>query len=202
MLTKAGHRLFACLTVCFALAACGGASKPTTSTTTSSPPQDPPTVTQPAGDVACQPAVDALFAVTAAGEPADLRARAAKVFVARCEADAWSADARRCMAGVKVPADGDACEQMLTADQKRTLADELSKELSAAGVPAERTSGKPQPATDAKDAKKAAPRAAEPAPAPPPPPAKSAPPRSKAPMKASKKAPGGGTAADPCEGGE
>lgn len=196
MLTKAGH-LFACFTACLALAACGGASKPTTSTTTSSHPGDSTAVAQPAGDVACQPAVDALFAVTAAGEPADLRARASKVFVARCEADAWSAEARSCMAGVKVPQDGDACEQMLTADQKRTLADVLAKELSEAGVPAERTSGKPQPATDAK---KAEPAAAPP----PPPPAKPAAPKSRAPAKASKKAPGpgGGTAADPCEGGE
>jgi hypothetical protein len=197
----AGLMPMARLFVWLALAACGGASQPKTSTTTSSPPRDPTADARPAGDVACQPAVDAMFAVTAANEPADLRARAAKVFVASCEADRWSAEARSCMAAVKVPADGDTCERLLTAEQKRTLADVLSKELTEAGVPPETTSGKPQPAADAKDAKKAEPRAAEPAAAPPP--AKpAAPARSKSPPKASKGAPGGGRTADPCEGGE
>ncbi|HWO26364.1 MAG TPA: hypothetical protein VNO30_46870 [Kofleriaceae bacterium] len=129
-----------CLLAWLVLAACGGGSKPASQTM--------PTATaveKPPADVACPQAVDGMFAVTAASEPPDLRARSAKVFVHRCETDHWSAETRQCMAGVKAPADADRCEALLSPEQKRELSDELSRELDAAGVRPEVGSGKPRP---------------------------------------------------------
>ncbi len=202
-MTKAGSCLIAWIALA---AACGGASK---SSTTPTPPGPDPAAApmpasdeQPAANAACQQAVDGMFAVTAAKEPPDLRARSAKVFVHRCEADRWSAEITTCMAAVKALEDADRCETLLTPEQRRELADELAVELDAAGVRPEVQSGKPKPAK------------ALPPPAPPPPApqkaresakssskkdAPAAAPRA-APAPASTGAPG--RAADPCEGGE
>jgi hypothetical protein len=170
-----------CLLAWLVLAACGGASKPQTQTmpTAATP------VERPAADVACPQAVDGMFAVTAASEPADLRARSTKVFVHRCETDHWSAETRQCMASVKAPADADRCEAMLTPEQKRELSDELSRELDAAGVRPEIGSGKPRPKPAAASAPK---------------PATSAP-NDSAP-KADERKQSGKPRRDPCEGGE
>lgn len=133
-------RVSPCLLAWLVLAACGGGSKPQSQTMPTATP-----VEKPAADVACPQAVDGMFAVTAASEAPDLRARSAKVFVHRCETDHWSAETRQCMSAVKVPADADRCEALLSPEQKRELSDELSRELDAAGVRPEIGSGKPRP---------------------------------------------------------
>jgi len=164
-----------CLIAWIALAACGGASKPS--------PQPPPTAPTPvekaAAEASCQQAVDGLFAITAAQESAESRARSAKVFVHRCETDHWSAELRRCMVGVKAPEDADRCEAMLTPEQKVELRDELARELDAAGVRPEIESGKPKAAPAKESAKQDAAKKPEPA------------------KKKSKS-----RSKDPCEGGE
>lgn len=184
MLSNLGPSLIALL----ALAACGGPSKPP-----AAPPPPPTPGEKPVSGESCQQAVDVLFAVTSAKEAPDIRARASKVFVHRCEADHWSAEIRHCMVGIKAPEDSDRCEALLAPEQKRELGDELARELDAAGVKAQTESGKPMQPTKPSDGKagakadeakksSAAPRGA-PAPKPAP--------------KAAK--PG---RADPCEGGE
>jgi hypothetical protein len=159
-----------------ALAACGGgtssSTQPAQPTTTAAPAPAP----GPGGDASCQQAIEAMFAVTAANEAPELRARSAKVFVHRCEADRWSVELRRCMAEVKQPEEADACEKMLTPEQTRDLADELSKELDAAGVKPETRSGRPKAREREQGEMK------------------------KEKAKAKAKAPGG--VSDPCEGGE
>lgn len=198
MLTKVGSRLNAALAVpamlaLLALAACGGSQKP--APTTAPPPPPTPGEKAAAGE-SCQQAVDVLFAIVAASEAPDIRARSSKVFVGRCEADRWSAEVRHCMVGVKVAEDADKCEALLTPEQKTELRDELARELDAAGVRPEVRSGRPGNAKPA--AKEEAPAPAL-APAPPPPAMdkKAAPKKKPAPApKASR------GRADPCEGGE
>jgi hypothetical protein len=203
-MTKAGSCLIAWIAL--AATACGSGAS---STQTVPPGPDPAaaaaaTPAEPPA-AACQGAVDSMFTVTAASEPPELRARSAKVFVNRCQQDAWSADITACMAAVKVPEDADRCEAMLTPEQRRELADELAAELDAAGVRPQIESGKPKPAKPAKPAA---------SPAPPAPPAAS-PAKSSAPPKASKareapraapRAPASkaapGRTSDPDEGGE
>jgi len=129
-----------CLIAWIALAACGGDSRSSSQPTT--PP--PTSAAKPGGALTCQQAVDAEFAVTAAGSPPDLRARSAKVFVHRCEADHWSAELKSCMAAVKVPEDADRCEAMMTPEHRTELAHELARELEAAGVKPQMESGKPK----------------------------------------------------------
>jgi hypothetical protein len=128
------------LIVLAVLAACGGPSKPSPA----SPPPPPTPGEKAAAGESCQQAVDVLFAVTSAKEAPDIRARASKVFVHRCEADRWSAEVRHCMVGIKAPDDGDRCEALLPPEQKRELGDELARELDAAGVKPEMDSGKPR----------------------------------------------------------
>lgn len=154
-----------------ALAACGGGTSSSTTTTTTTTAAPGP---GPGGDASCQQAIDAMFAVTAANEAPELRARSAKVFLHRCEADRWSVELRQCMAAVKQPEEADACEKMLTPEQTRDLADELAKELDAAGVKPETQSGRPKAREMEKGEMKK--------------------------EKAKTKAPGG--VSDPCEGGE
>ena len=199
MPTQAGSRPIPVLALAalLALAACGGSSKPPTA----SPPPPPPTPGEkPAADEACQQAVDVLFAVTAAGEAPDIRARSAKVFVARCEADRWSAEVRHCLVGVKAAEDADKCEVLLTPEQRTELRDELARELDAAGVRPEVRSGRSDNARPAKGAAPPPSPAKDDAAPPPPAPAadkkKAAPPKKPAASKASK------GRADPCEGGE
>lgn len=215
-MTKAGSCLIAWIAL--AATACGSGASSTQTATSGGDPAvaAAPTATPaepPAASAACQQAVDSMFAVTAASEPPELRARSAKVFVNRCQKDGWSEGITGCMAAVKVPEDADRCEAMLTPEQRRELADELAVELDAAGVRPEFQSGKPRPG-------KPAPRpAGGAAPALPPPPA-AEPAKSSAPPNASKKsksmapaeappadrAPASkaapGRASDPDEGGE
>jgi hypothetical protein len=160
------------------LAACGGGGPQPRATP--APVAPSPTPGDPAGgDASCQQAIDAMFAVTAAKEPPELRDRSARAFLRRCEADRWSVELRQCMAAVKAPEDADACEQMLTPAQGQALRDELAKELDAAGVGPETQSGRPKAME--KEEKKMKKEDVK---------------KSKAPAKA----PGG--ANDPCEGGE
>jgi hypothetical protein len=135
-----------------ALAACGGPSKPPAA---AGPPPPPAPGEKAAAGESCQQAVDVLFAVTSAKETPDLRARASKVFVHRCEADRWSAEIRHCMIGIKAPEDGDKCEALLTPEQKRELGDELAREMDAAGVKPQTESGKPTRAGENKAGGKA-----------------------------------------------
>lgn len=184
MITKPASRCLLALAAFAALAACGGSSNskaPSTTPGVTPPSGDPPA----SGEASCQRAVDALFAVTAAQEAPDLRARAAKVFVHRCEEDRWGAELRTCMVEVKTPEDSDRCEAMMTPEQQKELRAELAKELDAAGVPVETQSGKSQPAPNAAP-KSSAPKAMD------------AKPRTDS-SKKKGKAPG---SADPCEGGE
>jgi hypothetical protein len=190
-MTKAGSCLIAWIAL--AATACGGGAS---STRTAPPGPDPAPAPapaeSPAGSAACQQGVDAMFAVTAASEPPELRARSAKVFVNRCQQDGWSADITACMAAVKVPEDADRCEAMLTPAQRRELADELAVELDAAGVRPQIESGKPKASTPAKSSgsPKASKKSTAPAEAP----------RAAPRAPASKAAPG--RTADPDEGGE
>ncbi len=151
------------LIVWIALAACGGGAA--SSAPTAGPGMGTGPAPAPGGaEVSCQQAVDGMFAVVAANEPPDLRALSSKVFVHRCEADRWSAEIRGCMAAVKVPEDGDRCEQLLTHEQRRELTSELSRELDAAGVTPEMGSGKPgsAPKPDPKPAKAGSSRTSDP----------------------------------------
>jgi hypothetical protein len=47
------------------------------------------------------------------------------------------------MAGVKVPADADRCEALMTSEQRTELAHDLARELDAAGMKPQMESGKP-----------------------------------------------------------
>jgi hypothetical protein len=168
-----------CLIAWIALAACGGSSKPSAQPPPQPPPAAPTPVEKAGPEESCLQAVDALFAITAAAEPPELRARASKVFVHRCETDHWSAEIRHCMVGIKAAADGDGCEAMLTPAQSRELRDELSRELDAAGVKPETASGKP---------KAAAPKGAMP--------------KEDAKKEAAPKKKARSKSGDPCQGGE
>jgi hypothetical protein len=143
-------RKASCLIAWIACAACGGAKQ----TPSRPPPPAPAPVEKASAEETCQQGVEVLFAITAANEPAELRTRASKVFVHRCEADHWSAEIRRCMAGVKAPADGDRCEALLTPEQNHELRDELARELDTAGVHPQTESGKPRDAGPKPDAAK------------------------------------------------
>jgi hypothetical protein len=138
VLTKAGS----CLIAWIALSACGGGA-PRSSTPAGPAGTPAAAAAAPGGDLSCQQAVDAEFAVTAAKSAPDLRARSSKVFVHRCEEDRWSAEIRGCMAGVKVPADADRCEALMTPEQRTELAHDLARELDAAGMKPQMESGKP-----------------------------------------------------------
>ena len=96
------------------------------------------------------------------------------------------------MIEVKVPEDADRCEGLLTPEQRQELANELARELDAAGVQPEMESGKPaaKPRPKADAPKKAADPKRAPAAAPAPPPAKAS------------GRPGGSGEGDPCKGGE
>ena len=131
MLSKAAS----CLIAWIALTACGGGGAPRSSTPAAQP-------AAPSGEPSCPRAVEAEFAVTAAKSPPELRARSAAVFVHRCEEDRWSAEIRGCMAAVKVPADADRCEALMTPEQRTELAHDLARELDAAGVKPQMESGK------------------------------------------------------------
>ena len=122
--------------MCALAAACGGSSPPPPKGAPAAPPAAPPAAST------CPQAVEHLFAVTSAREEAKVRDAAAKVFVHRCDADRWSDAIRQCLLDVKVPEDADVCEKMLTPEQQQELRDELTRALDAAGVPAQRESGK------------------------------------------------------------
>ena len=147
-----------------ALAACGGGSQTTPQPVTpaAAAAASSSAGVKPAGDASCQQAVDQLFAVTAAQEQPAIRDRAVKVFLHRCDADRWSVELRRCMAGVERAEDGDACERMLTPEQSRELRDELARELDAAGVKPEFRGGRPKAKAKAKAAPSAPGRGADP----------------------------------------
>ena len=119
-------------------AACGGSSPP---------PAKGPAVAAPVAAPAaapCRQAIDHLFAITSAQEAPKVRDAAAKAFMHRCDADRWSDAIRQCLLDVKVPEDADRCEKMLTPEQQQELRGELTRELDAAGVPAQRETGKPK----------------------------------------------------------
>lgn len=72
--------------------------------------------------------------VTPQQESAQVTAAAQRALTNRCNADGWADEVRRCIAAMKVPADGDRCEQLLTPAQHKLLFEELTRELEAAGV--------------------------------------------------------------------
>jgi hypothetical protein len=124
----------------------------------------------------------------------------------RCEHDAWSAEATRCLIAVKQLADAEPCAQLMTEDQQAALVrDEQARFGGSAEAPppvppAPVAPPAAVPAPEAAPALQPAPAAVSaPAaqPAPPPPPA-AAPARRAKPAKSKGKS----TRGDPCSGGE
>lgn len=101
------HALFLIL-----LAACGGSSKP---------------AAKPMGESAsCAAVADAMLAPLTAGKEQtkamlDKKEELAKTIRARCDEDAWSADARGCFTSAKTLEAVDACSGQLTDDQRTKL---------------------------------------------------------------------------------
>ena len=176
-------------TFAFVIAAgCGGSSKSSTT-----PKADEPT---------CAVMADAMVARMAEGKEAtpalvETKERLTKVIRTSCEQDAWSRDARQCIATMKTGEEAEHCATLLTEQQQ----DNLARAQAAANPDA----AVPEDENTSDDA--AAPPAAPPPPPPPPPASpgnaeegamgsKEKPKR--APPKATKTRKTG----DPCDGGE
>jgi len=162
---------------------------------------DAPAPVAPKGPAACARASDSLVQAMLArlpakdGPPTDEADALRNLIRERCEHDAWSAEATRCLIAVKQLSDAEPCAQLMTEDQQAAL---VRDEQARFGGPVEA----PPPVPPAPPAAAPAPEAASapaavsaPAaqPAPPPGPAKRAKPA---------KSKGKSTGGDPCSGGE
>src|SRR5258708_1229586 len=141
-------------------------------------PTDPPPPPQ-AGAPTCANVRDHLIEILSASKDApkeDVDRLGAK-FYKHCTSDAWSAEARTCLAEATRQT-ADTCEPMLTQAQLTAISDDVDGKPPGGGAPPPVDEAKPQPAM------------APPPPAPPPPPA------------ATKRAPTKSRSSDPCEGGQ
>lgn len=103
------------------VAACGGGATP--------PPSEP----QPKAKRACAVAADNLVRLMIANNidvPAEKHPDVARVFVERCEADAWSDEAVACVANAQTSEpDLDGCEGLLTPEQNDALEAQFAREV-------------------------------------------------------------------------
>ena len=167
---------------------------------------DAPAPVAPKGPAACARASDSLVQAMLArlpakdGPPTDEADALRNLIRERCEHDAWSAEATRCLIAVKQLSDAEPCAQLMTEGQQAAL---VRDEQARFGGPVEAPPPVPPVAAPAADpAPEAAPApaavsapAAQPAPPPPPAPA---PAKRAKPAKSKGKSTGG----DPCSGGE
>jgi 2-oxoglutarate dehydrogenase E2 component (dihydrolipoamide succinyltransferase) len=162
---------------------------------------DAPAPVAPKGPTACARASDSLVQamlarLPAKGTPPTEEADALRNLIReRCEHDAWSAEATRCLIAVKQLSDAEPCAQLMTEDQQAAL---VRDEQARFGGPAEAPSPVPPAPPAAAPAPEAAPApAAVSAPA-------SQPARPPGPAKRAKssKSKGKSTGGDPCSGGE
>jgi hypothetical protein len=172
---------------------------------------DAPATVAPTGPSPCARASDSMVQamlqrLPAKGAPPTEEADALRNLIrTRCEHDAWSAEATRCLIAVKQLDDAEPCATLLTDDQQAALVrDEEAQFGGRPGAPPPAPPTAPPPA--AAEAPPAgpglqpapaavAPPAADPAPPPPP---GAAPKKPAKPAKSKGKSTGG----DPCSGGE
>jgi outer membrane biosynthesis protein TonB len=168
-------------------AACGGGSKASTT----------PKATGPT----CGAVADSMVAMMAEGKEStkafvETKEGFTTIIRTRCEEDAWTADAKQCLAKMKSRDDAERCSTLLTETQQANLVRDQKAKFGAEPPPPEPT---PTPATEPTNA------------APPPTPAAAKPepkPAEKAKKKSApraKKAPmpdGTRSTGDPCDGGE
>jgi hypothetical protein len=90
----------------------------------SAPPAPPAPVPSPPPRDTCAHVADHLLSLlseTAREAPPDELDRVRAAFLARCEQDGWSVDARRCFVELASRDDVDRCASLLSEDQQRAL---------------------------------------------------------------------------------
>jgi hypothetical protein len=155
---------------------CGGS---TASTTPKNPNNDA---------VTCAAVANAMVGMMMEGKNQENAAETADGFNAiirtRCDADAWTPEARQCLATMKTRSDAERCSAMLTEEQQSNLVRDQKEKF---GAPPEQAPASTTAAPPPQGAPPASPMRAEP------------------PKEAPKSAPKGGKtkkAGDPCDGGE
>lgn len=171
---------------------------------------DAPAPVAPKGPTACARASDSMVQamldlLSAKDTPPTEQADALRNLIReRCEHDAWSADATRCLIAMKQLEDAEPCAKLLTDEQQAALVRDQEARFGAApAAPAAPPGSATAPAPPAPAAAPPPAPVLQPAPAtdartaPPPPPA-AAPGKRAKPVKSK----GKGTSGDPCSGGE
>lgn len=147
--------------------------------------------TTPAPGPTCAAVADAMVAMMMEGKEQTEAAAATAgdfetIIRTRCDEDAWTAEAKQCLATMQTRTDAERCSTLLTAEQQENLVRDQKAKFGAGPATEKGESApepEPEPATGA---------------APPPPPAPGSPPPT--PLKSSP--PKTRRTGDPCDGGE